>query len=183
MSVSILTLFTSTYFFDETGELFLEHSGPYIGADYPANFGSSGKGIKIAVIDTGMNFAHPDFVTSGKNSDLLKGYDFVDSDNFPQDTNGHGTQVAGIISANGQLRGIAPEAEIFAYRVSEDGESVPSKLIVSAIKQAILDDVDIINISLGVNMTHTEIEKTVNDAVKNGIVVVAAAGNSGPDEK
>ena len=143
--------------------------------------GVNGKGIKIAVIDTGVNFAHPDFVTDGKNSDLLKGYDFVEMDSFPQDTNGHGTQVAGIISANGQLRGIAPEAEIFAYRVSDDGESVPSTLIVNAIKRAMQDDVDIINISLGVNMTHSQIERTVNDAIKNGIVVVAAAGNSGPD--
>ena len=173
----------SGYFSDDHGELFLEISGPYVGANYPFELGANGKGIKIGVIDTGINFAHPDFVTSGKNSDLLKGYDFVESDNFPQDTNGHGTQVAGIIAANGQLRGIAPEAEIFAYRVSEDGESVPSNLIVEAIKRAILDDVDIINISLGVNMTHHEIDRTVNAAVKNGIVIVAAAGNTGPVEK
>ena len=177
----ILTLVLSTYYYDEDGILFLENSGPYVGVEYPLEMGVTGKGIKVAVIDTGVNFAHPDFITNGSNSDLLKGYDFVEMDNFPQDTNGHGTQVAGIISANGQLRGIAPEAEIFAYRVSEDGESVPSTLIVDAIKRATQDDVDIINISLGVNMTHSQIEKSVNDAVKNGIVVVAAAGNSGPD--
>jgi len=183
ISILALILFMSGYFSDESGKLFLEVSGPYVGVNYPFELGANGKGVKIGVIDTGINFAHPDFVTSGKNLDLLKGYDFVESDNFPQDTNGHGTQVAGIIAANGQLRGIAPEAEIFAYRVSEDGESVPSKLIVEAIKRAILDDVDIINISLGVNMTHHEIDRTVNDAVKNGIVIVAAAGNTGPVEK
>jgi len=175
------TLAISVYNYDEQGILFLENSGPYVGADYPLEIGISGEGIKIGVIDTGVNFAHPDFVSDGKNPDLLKGYDFVEMDNFPQDTNGHGTQVAGIISANGQLKGIAPEAEIFAYRVSEDGESVPSKLIVDAINRAILDDVDIINISLGVNMTHNQIQKSVNEAIKNGIVVVAAAGNGGPD--
>ena len=175
------TLAISVYNYDEQGILFLENSGPYVGADYPLEIGISGEGIKIGVIDTGVNFAHADFVSDGKNSDLLKGYDFVEMDNFPQDTNGHGTQVAGIISANGQLKGIAPEAEIFAYRVSEDGESVPSKLIVDAINRAILDDVDIINISLGVNMTHNQIQKSVNEAIKNGIVVVAAAGNGGPD--
>ena len=175
------TLAISVYNYDEQGILFLENSGPYVGADYPLEIGISGEGIKIGVINTGVNFAHPDFVSDGKNSDLLKGYDFVEMDNFPQDTNGHGTQVAGIISANGQLKGIAPEAEIFAYRVSEDGESVPSKLIVDAINRAILDDVDIINISLGVNMTHNQIQKSVNEAIKNGIVVVAAAGNGGPD--
>ena len=175
------TLVISGYEYDKQGDLFLENSGPYVGADYPLEIGINGEGIKIGVIDTGVNFAHPDFVIDGKNSDLLKGYDFVEMDNFPQDTNGHGTQVAGIISANGQLQGIAPGAEIFAYRVSEDGESVPSKLIVDAIDRAILDDVDIINISLGVNMTHNQIQKSVNAAIKNGIVVVAAAGNGGPD--
>ena len=179
----MLTLVLSTYYYDEDGILFLENSGPYVGVEYPLEMGVTGKGIKVAVIDTGVNFAHPDFITNGSNSDLLKGYDFVEMDNFPQDTNGHGTQVAGIISANGQLRGIAPDAEIFAYRVSEDGESVPSTLIVEAIKRATQDNVDIINISLGVNMTHSQIEKSVNDAVKNGIVVVAAAGNSGPDRR
>ena len=181
ISALVFGLFASAYYYDEYGVLLLENSGPYVGADYPFEMGVNGKGIKIAVIDTGVNFAHPDFVTDGKNSDLLKGYDFVEMDSFPQDTNGHGTQVAGIISANGQLRGIAPEAEIFAYRVSDDGESVPSTLIVDAIKRAMQDNVDIINISLGVNMTHSQIERTVNDAIKNGIVVVAAAGNSGPD--
>jgi len=180
--ISAVSLFFSGYYFDEFGESFLENSGPYVGADYPIKHGSDGTGIKIAVIDTGVNFAHPDFVTFGKNSDLMKGYDFVDLDKFPQDVNGHGTQVAGIISANGQLQGIAPGAEIFAYRVSEDGESVPSKLIVKAVEQAMLDDVDIINISLGVNMTHNEIEKIVNKAVNSGIIIVAAAGNNGPDE-
>ena len=182
ITISVISLIFSGYYFDEIGELFLENSGPYVGADYPIKQGSDGTGIKIAVIDTGVNFAHPDFVKSGKNLDLMKGYDFVDLDRFPQDVNGHGTQVAGIISANGQLQGIAPEAEIFAYRVSEDGESVPSSLIVKAIEQAMLDDVDIINISLGVNMTHNEIEKMVSEAVNSGIIIVAAAGNNGPDE-
>ena len=107
----------------------------------------------------------------------MKGYDFVDSDNFPQDTNGHGTQVTGIIRAEGQLKGIAPNADIFSYRVSSDGESVPSNLIIKAINQAVEDKVDIINISLGVNVTHSQIDDAVNNAIKEGVVVVAAAGN------
>ena len=51
----------------------------------------------------------------------------MDNDTIPQDTNGHGTQVTGIIAADGQLKGIAPKVEIFSYRVSSDGESVPSR--------------------------------------------------------
>ena len=144
--------------------------------------GFTGKGIKIGVIDTGINLSHPDFFNQDETSRFLKGYDFVDNDTVPQDTNGHGTQVTGIIAADGQLKGIAPMAEIFSYRVSSDGESVPSNLIIKAINQAVEDRVDIINISLGVNMTHNKIDEAVNNAINQGIVVVAAAGNSGPDK-
>ena len=167
---------------DENYELLLDNSGPYIGAEFPKELGFTGKGIKIGVIDTGINLSHPDFFNQGETSRFLKGYDFVDNDTVPQDTNGHGTQVTGIIAADGQLKGIAPMAEIFSYRVSSDGESVPSNLIIKAINQAVEDRVDIINISLGVNMTHNKIDNAVNYAINQGIVVVAAAGNSGPDK-
>jgi minor extracellular serine protease Vpr len=167
---------------DENYELFLDNSGPYIGAEFPKELGFTGNGIKIGVIDTGINLSHPEFFNQYETSRFLKGYDFVDNDTIPQDTNGHGTQVTGIIAADGQLKGIAPMAEIYSYRVSSDGESVPSNLIIKAINQAVKDRVDIINISLGVNMTHNKIDEAVNNAVNEGIVVVAAAGNSGPDK-
>ena len=167
---------------EENYELLLDNSGPYIGAEFPKQLGFTGNGIKIAVIDTGINLNHPDFFNQDETSRFLKGYDFVDNDTIPQDTNGHGTQVTGIIAADGQLKGIAPMVEIFSYRVSSDGESVPSDLIIKAINQAVEDRVDIINISLGVNITHNKIDNAVNNAIKEGIVVVAAAGNSGPDK-
>ena len=167
---------------DENYELLLDNSGPYIGAEFPKQLGFTGKGVKIGVIDTGINLNHPDFFNQDQTSRFLKGYDFVDNDTVPQDTNGHGTQVTGIIAADGQLKGIAPMTEIFSYRVSSDGESVPSNLIIKAINQAIEDKVDIINISLGVNMTHNKIDEAVNNAINQGIVVVAAAGNSGPEK-
>ena len=167
---------------DENYELLLDNSGSYIGAEFPKQLGFTGNGIKIGVIDTGINLNHPDFFNQDNTSRFLKGYDFVDNDTIPQDTNGHGTQVTGIIAADGQLKGIAPKVEIFSYRVSSDGESVPSNLIIKAINQAIDDKVDIINISLGVNVTHSQIDRAVNNAIEQGIVVVAAAGNSGPDK-
>lgn len=175
----VITNFASL---EENFELLLDNSGPYIGAEYPKQLGFTGDGIKIGIIDTGVNPDHPDFFNSNELSKFLKGYDFVENDSIPQDTNGHGTQVTGIIAADGQLRGIAPGVEIFSYRVSSDGESVPSDLIIKAINQAVEDRVDIINISLGVNMTHTKIDNAVNNAINHGIVVVAAAGNSGPDK-
>jgi len=162
-------------------ETVLENSGPYIGATYPNNFGIYGDGIKIAIIDTGVNYNHPDLYGFGNNGKVVGGYDFVENDNSPMDTDGHGTQVAGVIAANGNLKGISPESKILAYRVSADGDGVASGLISKAIHQAIIDKADIINISLGVNKTDTEIDSAVNTAVDAGIVVVAAAGNSGPD--
>jgi len=168
--------------FQDDFELLLDNSGPYIGAEFPKQLGYTGKGIKIGIIDTGINLSHPDFFREDSNDRFLKGYDFVEKDTIPQDTNGHGTQVAGIIAADGDLKGIAPNVEIFSYRVSSDGESVPSDLIIRAINQAVDDKVDIINISLGVNVTHSQIDNAVNNAIENGIVVVAAAGNSGPEK-
>jgi len=175
-------IFVNFTVYDDGFEIMLDNSGPYIGAEFPKNLGFTGEGIKIAVIDTGINFGHPDFFNQEETSRFLNGYDFVDNDSVPQDTNGHGTQVAGIIGADGQLKGIAPKVEIFSYRVSSDGESVPSDLIIKAINQAVEDEVDIINISLGVNMTHNKIDRAVNNAIERGVIVVAAAGNSGPDK-
>ena len=166
-----------------TFELFLENSRPHIGAEYPLDIGADGEGIKIAVIDTGVNFEHPDLFGIGDEGKILGGYDFIENDSTPQDTNGHGTQVAGIIAADGEITGIAPKSKILAYRVSEDGEAVSSELIIKAIKQAIIDGADIINISLGVDVIHDDIDHAVNEAVDSGIIVVVAAGNSGPDEK
>ena len=168
---------------DVSLEFLLENSRPHIGAVYPSEIGIGGETIKIAVIDTGVNFEHPDLLGIGENGKIVGGYDFIENDNFPQDTNGHGTQVAGIIAADGETTGIAPKSKILAYRVSEDGEAVSSDLIIKAIKQAMVDEADIINISLGVDIIHDEIDYAVNEAVKNGIVVVAAAGNSGPDNE
>jgi len=164
-------------------ELLLENSRPHIGAVYPSEIGIGGETITIAVIDTGVNFKHPDLLGIGENGKIVGGYDYIENDNFPQDTNGHGTQVAGIIAADGEITGIAPKSKILAYRVSEDGEAVSSDLIIKAIKQAITDEVDIINISLGVDVIHDKIDHAVNEAVSNGIVVVVAAGNSGPDKE
>lgn len=161
-------------------ETYLEKSMPLIGADLPRNLGFEGEGIKIGVIDTGIDYNHPDLFGFGPDGKVVSGYDFVDTDEEPLDTNGHGTEVAGIIAANGELKGIASKAKLIAYRVSSTGESVSSDFIVKAIHRAIDDQVDIINISLGVNKTNNELDNAVREAVRNGIVVVAAAGNNGP---
>ena len=178
--VLCITLLLSNFKTREFGGTYLEKSVPLIGADIPRSEGFEGNGIKIAIIDTGIDYNHHDLFGFGPTGKVIGGYDFVDKDEQPMDTNGHGTEVAGIIAADGNLKGVAPKAKLLAYRVSATGESVSSEFIVSAIHRAIKEKVDIINISLGVNKTNEELDRTVSEAVKRGIVVVAAAGNSGP---
>ncbi|NOQ44917.1 MAG: S8 family serine peptidase, partial [Nitrosopumilus sp.] len=105
---------------------------------------------------------------------------FIQEGEPPMDNNGHGTQVAGVIAADGQVKGVAPKAKILAYKVSEDGDAVSSDLIIKAIEKAIEDKADIINISLGVNKTNTQIDGAVTQALEKEIFVVTAAGNDGP---
>ena len=160
----------------ENISILVNDSGPFIGTSIPYQSGYDGSGIVISIIDTGIDLNHPDL-----DGQIIGGYDFVDNDEMPEDINGHGTQVAGIIASNGNLKGIAPNSKILMYKVSEDGESVPSNLIIKAIEKSIEDGADIINISLGINQTNTKIDQAVNKAIKNNIFVVTAAGNFGPE--
>lgn len=162
---------------------YLQRSVPFVGTETPIIQGIDGSGIKIAVIDTGVDFNHPDLFGWGQEGKVVGGYNFIHEKEPPLDTNGHGTQVAGVIAADGEITGIAPKAKILAYKVSENGEGVSSELIVKAIEKAIADEADIINISLGVNKTNSKIERAINLALEKGIFVVTAAGNDGPKLK
>lgn len=159
---------------------FLQRSVPFVGTDIARMDGIDGDGIKVAVIDTGVDFNHPDLYGWGRDGKVIGGYNFIHEGEPPMDTNGHGTQVAGVIAADGKIKGMAPKAKILAYKVSENGEGVSSDLIIRAIEKAIEDDADIINISLGVNKTNTSIDRAVNHALQREIFVVTAAGNDGP---
>jgi len=185
VSVIVIISIIFSQIFEESNkaEIYLDKSVPYIGAANLVKSGYDGAGIKIAVIDTGVDYNHPDLFGLGKDGKVIGGYDFVDNDNSPMDTNGHGTEVAGVIAADGKLKGVAPKSKILAYRVSENGESVSSDLIIKAIERAVLDGADIINISLGVNVTNKKIDDEVNKAVEQGVLVVTAAGNNGPNLK
>ena len=176
-SVILLELFDSR----EKIGLYLDNSVPFVGTDIPRINGVDGEGVIIAVIDTGVDYNHPDLFGWGEDGKVIGGYNFVKEGDLPMDNNGHGTQVAGVIAADGQVKGIAPKAKILAYKVSEDGDAVSSDLIIKAIEKAIEDKADIINISLGVNKTNVPIESAVTKALEKEIFVVTAAGNDGPD--
>ncbi len=144
----------------------------------------TGKGVRVGVIDTGVDYTHPDLKRN-----YAGGRDLVDNDRDPMETLAlgkatiHGTHVAGIIAANGKIKGVAPEAKIVAYRALGPGGGGTTEQVLAAIDQAIKDQVDIVNLSLGndINGPDLPISLALNRAVDRGIVAVAASGNSGPN--
>ena len=143
----------------------------------------TGKGVIVAVLDTGVNYSHPDLGGGfGPGYKVVKGYDFVNNDEEPLDDHGLGTHVAGIIAANGVLKGIAPDATLLAYKIldSEGNGQVPD--LIAAINRAVNDGADIMCMSLGgeLGVTDTALAFAVSRAVDAGVIVVAGAGNEGP---
>ncbi|MGM8211412.1 S8 family serine peptidase [Virgibacillus sp. W0430] len=144
----------------------------------------TGKGVKVGVVDTGIDYTHPDLAAN-----YSGGYDLVDLDDDPMETlpsegipTSHGTHVAGIIAGNGQLKGVAPNAALYAYRALGPGGAGTSIQVIAAMEQAVKDGVDIINLSLGntVNGPDYPTSKAVNRATELGVAVVIANGNDGP---
>src|SRR5690242_7633659 len=102
---------------------------------------TNGSGITVAVIDTGIDYTHPSLGGGfGPGFKVKGGYDFVDNDPDPMDTNGHGTAVAGVIAATGftqggtYYQGIAPNAQLVALRIASGSEGVPDSTIEKAVK-------------------------------------------------
>ncbi|TGB01619.1 S8 family serine peptidase [Halobacillus salinus] len=148
------------------------------------NSSYTGRGVKVGVIDTGIDYSHPDLQINYRG-----GFDTVDFDNDPMETltegaTVHGTHVAGVIGANGKMRGIAPDAEIYAYRALGPGGMGSSVQVIAAIEEAVEDGMDVINLSLGndVNGPDWPTSHAVDRAIEMGTTVVVAAGNSGPDD-
>ena len=144
---------------------------------------TTGKGVKVGLIDTGVDYLHealgggfgPGFKVAG-------GYDFVNNNPNPLDDNGHGTHVAGIIAGNSaSLKSMAPDAELFAYKVLDATGNGNTSTVITGIEQAMADSVDIINLSLGTSDGDPDdiLSQAVDRAVDAGIVVVVAAGNDG----
>jgi subtilisin family serine protease len=152
-----------------------------IAAD-PAHQVATGAGAVVAVIDSGVQADHPDL--AGR---LLPGHDFVDNDETPQDGNGHGTHVTGIVAADAGngigVEGVAPGAMVLPVRVLGDDGSGSTDAVIQGIDYAVARHVDVINLSLGsdvplVGGTPPEFDQAIHRALDAGIVVVAAAGNS-----
>ena len=173
----------------------LIESVPLIQADKVWNLGYTGKDITVAVIDTGIDYTHPDLGGCfGEGCKVVDGYDFVNDDDNPMDDQGHGTHVAGIVSAYGSygtnIKGVAPESSLVAYKVLNQYGSGYLDNIIAAIERAVdpnqdgnfEDHYDIISMSLGRSFGSPDDPDgiAVDNAVDAGVTVVIAAGNSGP---
>ncbi|MFB6802514.1 S8 family serine peptidase [Peribacillus butanolivorans] len=178
---------------------------PQIGVDKLHAENITGKGIKVGVLDTGIDYNHPDLKEAYKG-----GYDFIDNDADPMETTyedwinagkpeepgyvyytNHGSHVAGTIAAQKKnnvdyaVKGVAPEVDLYAYRVLGPWGGGNTQGILAGIDQAIEDGMDVINMSLGAQ-TNDPLYATsvaVNNAMLSGLVTVVAAGNAGPNEK
>jgi subtilisin family serine protease len=176
----------------------------YPGIDKLHAEGLTGEGIKIGVIDTGIDYNHPDL------KDVYKGgYDFVDDDSDPMETSyedwknsgyaernpltgayyytQHGSHVSGIIAGTGEnsvdhaVTGVAPDADLYVYRVLGPYGSGYTEDVLAGIDKAVADDLDVINLSLGANYNNPMYATSiaVNNAVLAGVTAVVSAGNSG----
>ncbi|WP_458463533.1 S8 family serine peptidase [Paenibacillus sp.] len=189
----------------ETDEVnpYMKDTAPFIGAPEVWDLGYKGNGIKVGVIDTGIDYDHPNLQEAYKG-----GWDFVGNDNDPYEAtyqewkvsgepefnaNGsayytsHGTHVAGTVAAREAgdygIVGVAPEADIYAYRVLGPYGNGQTSWVLGGIDRSVADGMDVINLSLGnaANDPSYVTSVALNNAMLSGVTAVVASGNSGPN--
>lgn len=171
------------------------------GADQLQAMGITGAGIKVGIIDTGVDYDHPAFGGTGvpggtrfPTARVAYGYDFVGDaydantnpnpvpDPYPDDCAGHGTHVAGIVGAHGGgVTGVAPDVTFGAYRVFGCAGSTEADIMIAAMERALADGMQVVNQSIGSAFQWPEYPtaKAADRLVRAGVVMVASIGNSG----
>jgi subtilisin family serine protease len=140
----------------------------------------TGANTTVAIVDSGVDYTHENLGGClGEGCKVAHGVDYLEEDGDPVDEFGHGTHVAATAAGD---RGVAPEATVHAYRVCDNG--CPLSAILSAIEDATANGADVISMSLGgPGTTDSPLSVAADWAVDQGVVVVSAAGNSGPDNR
>jgi subtilisin len=138
---------------------------------------STGKLIKIGLIDTGVDYSHPDLQRS-----VYGGINLIHRHLLPMDDNGHGTHIAGIIAAASQhtgIVGVAPHCAIHAVKAFDYNGTAFVSDIIHGIDWCVHYRMDIINMSFGMDNHSSALEAAVRNAFYSGKVIVASSGNSG----
>jgi subtilisin len=142
----------------------------------PEAWGTSmGKGIRVAVLDTGIDFNHPDLKPN-----YAGGVSFVKGVPSPMDDHYHGTHCAGTIAAakNGAgVVGVAPQASLYAVKVLDKTASGLFSWSIAGVDWCMRNNIQIINMSLGCDSVPTAVELICNAAWSSGLLIVAGAGN------
>jgi subtilisin len=137
---------------------------------------SQGKGIRVAVVDTGIDFTHPDL-----RPNYVGGTSFVPGAATPMDDHGHGTHCAGTIAAavdGSNVVGVAPQASLYAVKVLDRNGSGQFSWIIAGLDWCIQNAMHVVSMSLGGPSAPTALETMCNTAWSKGLLLVAAAGNS-----
>ncbi|HEX5925016.1 MAG TPA: S8 family peptidase [Baekduia sp.] len=163
---------------------------------------TTGTDTTVAIIDSGIDLGHPDLAPNlwtnpgeiGSNGvdddgngyvDDVHGYDFVDNDGTPQDTNGHGTHVAGIVGARGGNgiggAGVAWRARLMAIRVLDGQARGTTSEVAAGIRYAVDNGARIVNLSLAGPTSTPDLQDAVRYARAHGVLIVVAVGNDGAD--
>lgn len=139
---------------------------------------NAGGGVKVAVLDTGIDLDHPDL-----QANIKGGVNTINSRKTPDDDNGHGTHVAGIIAAVDNaigVLGVAPQAWLYAVKVlNKQGTGFVSDII-EGLQWCIDNGMRVANMSFGTSSDVQSFHDAIVAAYNAGMVLVAAAGNSGP---
>ena len=150
---------------------------------------NTGSGVQVAIVDTGVDYTHPDLAAN-----YAGGFDFYNYDAYPMDDHGHGTHCAGIVAAvdnNIGVVGVAPSTQIYGLKVLSASGSGYLSHILSGIEWAVEgpdgvegneDDAEVISMSLGSRSGSYSLQLACDRAVAAGTLVVAAAGNSGTSD-
>lgn len=154
---------------------------------FPTWSKSTGEGIGVAVLDTGIDSSHEDLVVKGGRRFYIQGLRLREDDQY-QDKHGHGTHVAGTVAAlnnNLGVVGVAPSADLYAVKVLTDSGSGSTSAIIAGIdwviNNAVSKNIRIINMSLGSSVYSQTFKNACDKAFQHGILVVSSAGNSGND--
>ena len=138
---------------------------------------TTGHRIKVGVIDTGVDFNHPDLRQS-----LVRGINLLNRGALPHDDNGHGTHIAGTIAAANQLHGmigVAPRSTIYPVKAFDQNGSAFVSDIILGIEWCVRNRMDVINMSFGMKTRSKSLLNAVSNAYNTGIIIVASSGNDG----